>query len=183
MDLTFGELTDTPLGPISFYAGDRGLRGLYFSPLKSIKKQENLREGRPSLFGLETVGLLFSELNEYMFGIRRTFSTKIDWDVVTGFQQKVLEVTLEIPYGQVRTYGEVAETLRKPGAARAVGIALGRNPLPIVIPCHRVIGADGSLRGYTNGIDSKAFLLGLEGQNISGGNRITLSTNEDEDKS
>ena len=175
MDLTYGELAKTPLGPISFYAGDHGLRGLCFSSLRMLKAQNNFPEGKPSLFGLETVGVLLSELNEYLFGIRKNFTLKIDWDVFDGFQQNVLAFTSEIPYGEVMTYGDIAKSLGKPGSARAVGMALGRNPMPIVIPCHRVIGADGGLRGYTNGIESKAFLLGLEGHIISEGKLINLT--------
>jgi len=166
LDLTFGELTETPLGPISFFAGDEGLRRLAFSDLRTLKEQEKIGKGNPSLFGLETIGVLLTELNEYLFGIRKTFSVKIDWNVITGFQEEVLAYTSGIPYGQVKTYGEIAKALGKPGAARAVGKALGDNPIPIVIPCHRVVGADGALRGYTNGLKTKSFLLNLEGLKI-----------------
>lgn len=166
LDLTFGELSETPLGPISFFAGDEGLRRVAFSDLRTLKKQENLSNGNPSLFGLETIGVLLTELNEYLFGIRKTFSVKIDWNVFYGFQEKVLACTMNIPYGQVKTYGEIAKALGKPGAARAVGKALGDNPIPIVFPCHRVVGSDGALRGYTDGLMTKTFLLQLEGLRV-----------------
>ena len=170
--MTFGELTETPLGPISFYAGDRGLQRLSFSSLKMLKQNENLSTEHPSLFGLETIGFLLTELNEFLYGIRNTFSVKIDWEVLSRFQHEVLAYTSDIPYGQIRTYGEIAEALGKTGGARAVGRALGDNPIPIVIPCHRVIGADGVLRGYQGGIKAKAFLLNLENHEFQNGKII-----------
>lgn len=166
MNLTFGELTQTPLGPISFYAGDCGLQHVNFSPLRKLKQGENLKDVSPSLFGLETIGVLLTELNEYFFGIRKTFSVKIDWNILGGFQKEVLASTLDIPYGQVKTYGEIAQALGKPRGARAVGMALGSNPMPLVIPCHRVVGSDGALRGYSGGLKNKAFLLNLEGLRV-----------------
>lgn len=169
MGLTFGELTDTPVGPVSFVAGDAGLQRISYQPLKVLKAEQDLFEDKPSLNGLETVGILLAEINEYLFGIRKSFSVHIDWDVLEGFQRQVLEFTAEIPFGEIKTYGEIAEKLGKPGAARAVGGALGRNPMPIVIPCHRVIGSEKQLIGYTGGLDKKAFLLGLEGHFIEDG--------------
>jgi methylated-DNA-[protein]-cysteine S-methyltransferase len=166
LNLTFGELTQTPVGPISLYAGDAGLQHLTFSPLRKLKQKRDLRDATPSLFGLETIGVLLTELNEYFFGIRKTFSVEIDWNILNGFKEEVLAFTLEIPYGQVRTYGEIAQTLGKPGGARAVGMALGSNPIPLVIPCHRVVGSDGALRGYSGGSKNKAFLLELEGLRV-----------------
>jgi len=177
LKLTFGALTETPLGPISFFAGEKGLKRLAFSTLRSLKQQENLQEQGPSLYGLEVIGVLLGELNEYLYGIRKDFSIQIDWDVMSEFQRKVLAFTREIPYGQVKTYGEIARALGKPGASRAVGMALGSNPIPIIIPCHRVVGINGELRGYINGVESKAFLLGLEGHDISDG-KITLQAHQ-----
>ena len=169
MGLTFGELTDTPVGPVSFVAGDTGLKKVSYRPLQMLKAELRLYEAKPSLEGLEAIGTLLAEVNEYLFGIRKTFTVKIDWGAVEGFQREVLTMTAEIPYGQVKTYGEIAEKLGKPGAARAVGGALGRNPMPIVIPCHRVVGSGGRLVGYTGGLTTKAFLLGLEGHAIEDG--------------
>lgn len=166
MDITFGTLIESPLGTISFYAGDNGLKRLAFMNLKALKVKENINDLPPSLQGMETIGILLSELSEYLFGIRKAFSVKIDWSVMDGFQREVLVFTANIPYGQVLTYGDVANEVGKPGASRAVGRALGSNPIPIVIPCHRVIGADGGLRGYTDGIKTKAFLLALEGNKV-----------------
>ena len=168
MGITFGELMETSLGPISFYAGDGGLQRVSFSTLHALKQQERITEENPSLGGLETIGTLLTELHAYLIGSLKSFSVKIDWNVVDGFQKQVLCKTMEIPYGQVKTYGEIAKILGKPKAARAVGRALRSNPIPIVIPCHRVVGAGGKLTGYVHGTETKAFLLRLEGREIKG---------------
>lgn len=170
MNLTYGELSDNPLGPISFYAGDQGLRRVGFGSLSTLKAERADEPESPSLPGLETVGVLLSELNEYLFGIRKFFSVEIDWEILSGFQKMVLTLTTQIPYGEVSTYGDLAFELGTPKAARAVGHALATNPMPIVIPCHRVVGSDRRLRGYAapDGIRTKAFLLGLEGHRLEG---------------
>jgi methylated-DNA-[protein]-cysteine S-methyltransferase len=105
------------------------------------------------------------QIGEYLRGERREFDLPIDWTVLTPFQQRALRATYEIPYGQVATYGELARRLDQPGAARAVGRAEATNPMPLVIPCHRLIGADGGLHGYGAGVglETKAWLLRLEG--------------------
>lgn len=163
MGKIFGELMDPSLGPISFYAGDEGLQRISFSTLHALKQKERLTEEKPSLLGLDTIGILLTELQEYLIGTLKTFTVKIDWNVIDGFQKQVLCKTIEIPYGQVKTYGEIARILGNPHAARAVGGALSSNPMPIVIPCHRVIGAGGKLTGYVHGSAAKSFLLQLEG--------------------
>ena len=101
------------------------------------------------------------QLREYFDGTRTTF----DLDLApsgTAFQREVLDALLTIPYGETRSYADIARQVGRPRAVRAVGAANGRNPLPIVIPCHRVIGSDGSLTGFGGGIDTKRFLLELE---------------------
>lgn len=104
------------------------------------------------------------QLVEYLNGERRQFDLPIDWSVMTPFQAQVLRLTCAILYGQTTTYGKIATRIGKPNAARAVGRAEATNPIPLVIPCHRVLGSDGRLHGYgaANGIESKAWLLELE---------------------
>ena len=167
MGLTFAQLEETPIGPISFMAGDQGIRRVAFSNLMTLKESQSISDNAPSLKGLETLATLLVEMNAYLFGIQRTFSVDIDWDVVDGFQQHVLRITAEIPFGAISSYGAIAEQMGKPGAARAVGVALSRNPLPIVIPCHRVVGSDHQLHGFIGGVDTKAFLLKLEGHSVT----------------
>jgi methylated-DNA-[protein]-cysteine S-methyltransferase len=104
------------------------------------------------------------QISEYLLGERETFDLPIDWSGLTPFQEKALRATYDIPYGEVKTYGEIASQLGNPRAARAVGRAEATNPMPLVIPCHRVIGADGGLHGYGagQGLETKAWLLKLE---------------------
>ena len=103
MNLTYGELRETPIGPISFMAGDSGLQRVAFKPLDQLKAVPGISQTTPSLKGLEIVGALISEINEYLFGIRKTFSVEIDWQAMDEFQRKVLALTVEIPYGSTMT--------------------------------------------------------------------------------
>jgi methylated-DNA-[protein]-cysteine S-methyltransferase len=104
-----------------------------------------------------------SELDEYFAERRRTFEVAIDWTLVSPFGRKVLRATAAIPFGQTRTYAEVAAAAGSPNGSRATGNALGANPVPIVVPCHRVLRTGGGLGGYTGGLHRKRLLLGIEG--------------------
>lgn len=104
------------------------------------------------------------ELEQYFAGRRQEFEVPIDWRLVRGFGRRVLEVASAIPFGSVSTYGTVAAAAGSPRGARAAGNALGSNPLPIVVPCHRVLHAGGGLGGYTGGLDRKRALLAIEGR-------------------
>ena len=104
------------------------------------------------------------ELEQYFDGRRTDFEIPLDWRLVRGFGRRVLEVTAAIPFGSVSTYSEVAGDAGSPRGARAAGNALGANPLPIVVPCHRVLHADGGLGGYTGGLERKRRLLAIEGR-------------------
>lgn len=108
------------------------------------------------------------QIIEYLKGKRMFFDLPIDWSFSTPFQKTVLEITWFIPFGEVLTYGQIAAKLRKNSASRAVGGALGRNPMPIIIPCHRVVAANGNLTGFSaaEGILTKQWLLELEGHQI-----------------
>jgi methylated-DNA-[protein]-cysteine S-methyltransferase len=103
------------------------------------------------------------ELEEYFAGARHDFDTPLDWQLVRGFGRRVLEATARVPFGSVTTYTGVATEAGSPRAARAAGNALGANPIPIIVPCHRVLHADGGLGGYTGGLERKRLLLGIEG--------------------
>jgi methylated-DNA-[protein]-cysteine S-methyltransferase len=103
------------------------------------------------------------ELEEYFAGERHGFEAAVDWSLVRGFATAVLQATARIPFGAVSSYREIAGEAGSPNAYRAAGNALGSNPVPIVVPCHRVLHAGGGLGGYTGGLDRKRFLLHLEG--------------------
>ncbi|MDI3471232.1 MAG: Methylated-DNA--protein-cysteine methyltransferase [Pseudolabrys sp.] len=105
------------------------------------------------------------QLRDYFAGRRRTFTVPLDM-AGTPFQQAVWQALLTIPYGETRSYSELARQIGRPEASRAVGAANGRNPVSIIVPCHRAIGADGSLTGFAGGLDVKRYLLNLEGAQL-----------------
>ena len=108
------------------------------------------------------------EISDYLTKKRTRFTIPLDWSDQTPFQKRVLEIALMIPFGEVMTYGEIAHQLGNKNASRAVGAALGQNPMPLVIPCHRVVAANGSLTGFSaaDGIRTKQWLLELEGHQV-----------------
>ena len=103
------------------------------------------------------------ELDEYFAGTRKDFDLEVDLALAKPFARKILAATARIPFGATSTYGEIAAEAGSPGAARAAGGALGSNPIPIVVPCHRVLARNGTLHGYTGGLHRKQHLLELEG--------------------
>ena len=112
---------------------------------------------------LQLVTPIINQLYEYLHKQRQNFEMPINWHIINSpFQKLVLKETANIPYGHVMTYGQLAMRIGKPKAVRAVGGALGRNPFPIVVPCHRVVAANGSLGGFTGGLDLKKHLLSIE---------------------
>ncbi len=117
--------------------------------------------------GHPVLGLTERQLGEYFAGQRTRFELPLSFPG-TPFQKIVWAALLDIPYGVRRSYGDLAVDLGKPSAARAVGAANGRNPLSIIVPCHRLIGADGSLTGFAGGLDAKRYLLGLEDRAAGG---------------
>ncbi len=110
-----------------------------------------------------------TQIAKYLNGHRTSFSLTLDLSSFTPFQHQVYQAVRQIPYGETRTYGQIARLIGRPNAARAVGAANGANPIPIIIPCHRLIGADGSLRGYggLGGLKTKQYLLDLEQKNLT----------------
>jgi methylated-DNA-[protein]-cysteine S-methyltransferase len=150
-------LMESPLGTLTLVNTDGVLSGLYMPEHKRGPRPEAL--GTRVRSGFEQA---VSELQEY-FGKNRTQFTLPLAPEGTDFQQRVWKILRSIPHGETRTYAQLADAIGNPAAIRAVGLANGRNPISIVVPCHRVIGSDGSLTGYAGGLDRKRFLLELEG--------------------
>ncbi len=160
----------TPLGIFWMGMSENGLAAVEWDDSKAdFDRYLIKRLKRPVIADPARVAAALRELDEYLRGARRTFSLPIDWDLLRPFQREVLKLVYAIPRGETRTYSEIAHQLRRPRAARAVGRANATNPMPIVIPCHRVIGADGKLHGYGGGegLKTKAWLLKLEGAVIA----------------
>ena len=149
---------DTPLGELTLLATERGLAGVLFD----AQKYHPGEIAAPMAQGHPHISLAARELASYFAGRTRRFSVPLD-PQGTPFQQAVWQALLEIECGQLRSYGDIARRVGKPSAVRAVGAAVGRNPLGIVVPCHRVVGSDGSLTGFAAGLPRKRALLALEG--------------------
>jgi methylated-DNA-[protein]-cysteine S-methyltransferase len=152
--------TESPLGSLLLIGDDDGLTRLY--------RQDSPKPGRadPAWQRDETAFPdVREQLAEYFTGTRQDFTMRLN---LTGaeFHRRVWQFLGEIPYGETTTYGGIATALGTPGAARAVGMANARNPIPIIIPCHRVVGADGSLTGYGGGLPMKRYLLSLEASHV-----------------
>ena len=157
---------ESPFGELLLAATGRGLLRLAF-PEESVDSVLERISQRVSPRIVEAPGQLEAarrELDEYFAGSRRSFDLPLDWTLVGGpFGRKVLRVTSEIPYGGVLSYREVAADAGSPRGSRAAGNALGSNPIPIVVPCHRVLHTGGGLGGYGGGLERKRWLLELEG--------------------
>ena len=156
---------DSPLGTLVVFVTPRGLVRLSY-PGEGIAAQLDELAGRVSprvLEAPERTDAVRRQLDEYFDGERRAFDVPIDWRLVRGFAGDVLRATARIPFGTVSSYRAVATEAGSPNAYRAAGNALGSNPIPIVVPCHRVLHAGGGLGGYTGGLERKRYLLELEG--------------------
>jgi len=155
---------DSPLGPLTVAATARGLVRVAYPerPLDDVLAGIAEEVSPRVLEAPERLESIRRELDEYFEGRLRRFSEPIDWALSRGFFRRVLEATSRIGYGEVRTYGEVAASAGSPRAVRAAGNGLGSNPMPVVVPCHRVVRTGGGLGGYTGGIERKEFLLSLE---------------------
>jgi O-6-methylguanine DNA methyltransferase len=157
---------DTPVGPLFLAVSDRGLCAISFrSSLDDFLRRVERRGFRPAR-SPERVREAVEQLREYFAGRRRRFDMTVDLAGQTPFQRQVLEAAARVPAGAVASYGDIARAIGRPRATRAVGAALGQNPVPIVVPCHRIIGSDGGLHGYGGGLDIKEKLLRLEGAPI-----------------
>jgi methylated-DNA-[protein]-cysteine S-methyltransferase len=156
---------DSPVGSLLVAQTKRGLVRLAFGGIPHDKVLLELAEDLSPrvLESPAKLDLVRRQLDEYFEGQRRSFDLTLDWRLSHGFMRRVLTHTAQIPYGEVSTYKTVAAAAGSPRAARAAGNALGANPIPIVVPCHRVLHTGGGLGGYGGGLDRKEFLLKLEG--------------------
>jgi len=157
---------DSPLGPLMIAATPRGLVRVSYSQFRDDDAVLADLARRVSPRVLEAPGRLDRarrELDEYFEGRRTEFDLSIDWTLTRGFTTEVLRATAAVGFGQTSTYAEVAGAAGSPRAVRAAGNSLGSNPMPIVVPCHRVLRTGGALGGYTGGVERKEFLLRLEG--------------------
>jgi methylated-DNA-[protein]-cysteine S-methyltransferase len=164
LDVAYTEF-DSPVGRLLLAATPRGLVRITFPVETPETVLEQLAESvSPRI--LESPAKLDDvrrELDRYFEGELHDFDVPLDWQLTRGFYRKVLRATARIPYGQTRSYSEMAKRAGSPRAVRATGSALGSNPLPIVVPCHRVLRSGGALGGYGGGLDVKQALLELEG--------------------
>jgi methylated-DNA-[protein]-cysteine S-methyltransferase len=160
-------LVDSPVGKLVAAATPRGLATLSYEDfhggVDAVLDQLAAKLSPRMLEAPAKLDDVRRELDEYFEGRRRDFDLSIDWALASAFGRRILKATAAIPFGQVSTYGKVAAQAGNPKASRAAGRALGANPIPIVVPCHRVVGTNGQLTGYTGGLQRKVALLQIEG--------------------
>ncbi len=164
LDVAYGT-HDSPLGPLTIFVTPRGLVRLSYpgEPLDEQLDQLAAVISPRVMAAPERTDEVRRQLDAYFGGTRRRFDLAIDWRLLSGFRADVLRATARIPFGAVSSYRAIATAAGSPNAYRAAGTALGSNPLPIVVPCHRVLHSGGGLGGYAGGLDRKRFLLRLEG--------------------
>lgn len=166
--LLYGEL-ETPLGPVFVAAGERGLRRVSYGRSEAAFLAALAAEfGVPAARDEAALAGALAQLEEYFAGRRRAFDLPLDLRDRTPFQRRVMAAVAAIPFGRVESYGEVAERVGAPRGARAVGGVMRQNPLPLIVPCHRVVRGDRSLGGFFGGLEYKARLLALEGLRVAG---------------
>jgi methylated-DNA-[protein]-cysteine S-methyltransferase len=158
MSTRYWTVVDSPVGPLMLASDGRSLVGLHFDAGRAAASYDDARSD-PAAWPF---ALVREQLGEYFAGTRREFELPLDAPG-TDFQRRVWSALRGIPFGATRSYGQIARSLGQPGAMRAVGLANGRNPIAIIVPCHRVIGADGSLTGFGGGLPRKRWLLAHEG--------------------
>ena len=163
MDVQSAHLPTTRVGPVTLWTSERGLRHIEFGPLPRERNTDPPEGWSPQLRDA------VEQVEAYLNGDRRSFDLQLDFaDHTTEFQRDVYRRLMAIEYGHVTSYGKIADELGKPDMARAVGQAVGANPIPIVVPCHRVVGSDGRLIGFSGGLPVKVSLLKLEGVDADG---------------
>ncbi|WP_415903245.1 methylated-DNA--[protein]-cysteine S-methyltransferase [Neptuniibacter sp. QD29_5] len=152
----YAAIMNTALGSLLIKANNSAITSIHF-----LKDNETV----PELLGNALTNQCVSELSEYFAGKRVRFDVPLAPNG-TKFQQSVWNALNDIPYGKTCSYGDVAKKIGKPKAARAIGMANNRNPIPIIIPCHRVLGSNGNLTGYAGGLENKSYLLNLETKDL-----------------
>ena len=165
LDVAYATL-DSPLGPLLVATTPRGLVRLAYvdhSDEDAVLEHLALAVSPRIMAAPRRLDEPRRELDEYFAGRRRSFELPVDWALTRGFARRVLEATARIPFGATSTYKDVAAEAGSPRASRAAGNALGSNPIPIVVPCHRILHSGGGLGGYTGGLEKKRLLLGVEG--------------------
>ena len=169
LKIYLGELNGTPLGDLRLAASDLGLLAVEWSDSRPELDSYLARLKRPMEENREKLGPYLDELLAYTRGKLRKFTFEIDWPSLRPFQRKAMQAVYAIPYGETRTYSQIAVQIGHPNAPRAVGRANATNPMPLVIPCHRLIGTDGKLHGYGGGegLKTKEWLLKMEGAILS----------------
>jgi methylated-DNA-[protein]-cysteine S-methyltransferase len=154
---------DSPVGTLVLAATDRGLVTLSYQDTDRVLDTLAARVSPRVLARPARLDPVRRQLDDYFAGRRRSFDVDLDWQLMTPFQESIMRVVHGVPFGHVATYQQVATAIGRPTASRAAGGANARNPLAIVVPCHRVVGSDGALTGYAGGMARKEFLLRLEG--------------------
>ena len=158
------DIVDSPVGDLLVAASDRGVASIWFDPDPADDLERLARIGGPRVLrSPRSVDDARRELDEYFAGKRRSFDLPLDLRALPPFTVEVLDALARVPYGETTTYGALAQRVGRPRAARAVGTVMNRNRIPIVLPCHRVVGSSGNLTGYAGGLDRKITLLELEG--------------------
>ena len=162
-----GELRNTSLGDFRLAASTLGLVAVEWAFASTEFDSCLARLRQPLEDNQKQIAIYANQIKEYLNRKRKTFSISIDWTHFTDFQRSTLKEVLRIPYGETRTYAAIAKAIKHPNAYRAVGAANAMNPMPIVIPCHRVLGSDGKLHGYGggDGLPTKQWLLDFEHRN------------------
>ena len=164
LDVAYDVLDDTPVGRLLVGVSERGLCRVGFDPEPEAELERLARHFGPRVLrSPNALDRVRRELDEYFAGGRHAFDLELDLRATPEFHRRVLAELNRVEYGHTTTYGALAAQVGAPRAARAVGTVMNRNPLPIVLPCHRVVGASGSLTGYGGGLDRKEWLLRLEG--------------------
>lgn len=162
VDIAYSTM-DSPIGVLLLAASPAGLLRIGFDNETEVLTDLAARVSPRILEFPARLAAAKAELGEYFAGRRDHFNLSLDWTLIDGFRRQILEITARIPFGSVSTYQDVARQAGRPKGARAAGQALGGNPIPVIIPCHRVLRTGGGLGGYAGGTDRKEFLLQLEG--------------------